>query len=66
MIAYHNDPKIKNKYLARVRAHAKADRLVRGIGWDGQKGCAVGCTLENYQHAAYDTELGIPQEIARL
>ena len=28
ILAYHNDPKIKAKYLRRVRAHAKADQIV--------------------------------------
>jgi len=60
LIAYHGNPKIKEKYLKRVKAHAKADRLIQGIGWENGKGCAVGCTLEAYDHAAYETELGIP------
>lgn len=66
MRAFHNDPKIKEKYLARVRAHQDADRLVRGIGWDEWKGCAVGCTLEAYDHKRYETDLGIPEWLARV
>ena len=66
MIAYHGDPKIKAKYLARVRDHAKADRLIQGVSWEGGKGCAIGCTLEAYDHSRYETELGIPSIIARL
>jgi hypothetical protein len=31
MQAFHNDPKIKAKYLKRVRAHAKADEIVKLI-----------------------------------
>ena len=67
MFAFHNDPAIKAKYLARVRAHAAADELVKGTGWstDG-KGCAIGCTLEAYDHARYPIELGIPEMLARL
>ena len=49
MQAYHNDIKIKEKYVCRMKAHKSADRLVQGTGWDGGKGCAVGCTLENYE-----------------
>lgn len=30
MKAFHNDPKVKAKYVARVRAHQEADRLIRG------------------------------------
>ena len=64
--AFHGDPAIKEKYLARVRAHAAADRLTQGTGWDGGKGCAVGCTLEAYDHSRYPTELGLPEWLARL
>ena len=66
LIAFHGDPAIKEKYLSRVRAHRKADNLIRGTGWDGHRGCAIGCTLESYNHALYETELGIPRSIARL
>lgn len=52
MRAFHGDKAIKAKYLARVRAH--------------RKGCAVGCTLEAYDHAQYPTEWGIPEQIVYL
>jgi hypothetical protein len=64
--AYHGQPAIKAKYLRRVRAHAKADEIVAGQYWENGKGCAVGCTLHSNQHAAYETELGIPEVLARL
>ena len=66
MLAFHNDRAIKAKYLKRVRAHAKADRLIQGTGWENGRGCAIGCTLEVYDHARYPIELGIPVELARL
>jgi hypothetical protein len=66
MLAYHSDRKIKEKYLRRVLAHAKADRLVQGVAWENGRGCAIGCTLEAYDHGRYETELGIPRIIARL
>ena len=66
MKAFHSDPAIKAKYLARVRAHASADELIKGTGWHDGKGCAIGCTLENYDHARYPIELGIPEMLARL
>ena len=65
-LAFHNDPKLKAKYLARVRDHRKADRLIQGTGWEYGRGCAVGCTLEAYDHNRYPIELGIPVELARL
>jgi hypothetical protein len=69
MLAYHNDQAIKDKYLARVRAHRLADELVQGIGFERNgktRGCAIGCTLDAYDHARYPIELGIPLEIAYL
>lgn len=32
MKAFHSEIKVKRKYLARVRAHRKADNLIQG--WD--------------------------------
>jgi hypothetical protein len=66
MIAFHGDKKIKAKYVARVRAHAKADEITKGVYWESGKGCAVGCTIHSGNHAAYETELGIPRILARL
>jgi len=69
LIAYHGDISIKEKYISRMKAHIVADELVQGIGWESNgttKGCAVGCTLNNYQHASYETELGIPRIVAHL
>jgi hypothetical protein len=66
MLSFHNDPKIKEKYLARVREHRIADNLIQGIGWENGKGCAVGCTLESYDHKRYPIELGLPIWLAYL
>jgi len=66
LIAYHGDPAIKAKYLTRVREHARLDHLVQGIGWHEGRGCAVGCTLESYNHSRYPIELGIPEWLAHL
>lgn len=66
LIAFHNDPKIKAKYVARVKAHAEADEIIKGIYWQDGKGCAVGCTIEGDDHSKYEKELGIPEILARL
>ncbi len=66
MQAFHNDPKVKATYLKRVRAHAKADEIVKGQYWNDGKGCAVGCTIHGQNHAQYETELGIPEWLARV
>ena len=66
MTAFHGRQEIKDKYLARVAAHRAADQMIHGVGWDNGKGCAVGCTLEAYDHARYESELGIPRMLAHL
>ena len=66
MLSFHNDENIKQKYLDRVKKHAELDNIIQGTGWYNGKGCAVGCTLENYDHSRYPIELGLPEWLARL
>lgn len=66
MLSFHNDIAVKQKYLDRVMAHQKADNIIRGTGWSNGKGCAVGCTLENYDHSRYPIELGVPEWLAKI
>ena len=66
MKAFHGDPKVKEKYVGRVKAHRKADQIIKGQYWEEGKGCAVGCTIHGSDHQAYETELGIPVELAYL
>jgi hypothetical protein len=70
LVAYHGDPAIKEKYVARVRLERERDNIVRGTygqqvngGW---RGCAVGCTIRGSEHSRYETELGIPQQLAHI
>lgn len=64
--AFHGDPAVKAFYINRVRAHRLADNLIQGKTWEHGKGCAVGCTLEAYDHSRYPIELGIPEWLGRL
>ena len=66
MEAYFGKVEVKQKYVARMRAHMDADELIRGTGFEGGKGCAVGCTLDRYDHSGFEEELGIPEWAARL
>jgi hypothetical protein len=61
--AFHNDASIKQKYLDRLKAYMEADFLT-GASWEGGKGSAVGCTLEDYAPSRYPIELRIPEWIA--
>ena len=66
MEAFHNDPSIKEKYLNRVQEHYQADQIIKGEYWQNGKGCAVGCTVHSNIHKNYESELGIPENIAHL
>lgn len=66
MKTFHGKQSIKDKYIERVKAHAAADRIIKGSYWENGKGCAIGCTIESDDHEKYETELGIPREIAYL
>ena len=66
LLAFHNDPAIQQKYIQRVLAHQAADEIVQGTYWDHGKGCAVGCTIHSGNHAYYESELGVPRELAYL
>ncbi len=66
LLTFHGKKSIKEKYVKRVRLHRKMDNIIQGSGWDGHKGCAVGCTLERYDHSQYPIELGIPEELGHL
>lgn len=66
LIAFHGKQEIKDKYIARVKAHQEADEIEKGYYWENGKGCAVGCTIEGNEHNRYETELGIPTILAQL
>ena len=68
MLSYHNDPAVKQKYVARFAQHRAADQVIQGLGYDSasSRGCFVGCTLEDYDHSRFPVELGWPQWLAHL
>ena len=66
MQAFHNQQKIKDKYLDRVMVHQAADEIEKGYYWEDGKGCAVGCTIHSEDHSQYETELGIPTWLAKV
>lgn len=66
-IAFHGKPAVKAKYLRRVQTHRLADQILQGYGyWKDGKGCAVGCTIHGTNPAVYETELGIPLQLAGI
>src|SRR5579884_1327072 len=53
-------------YINRVREHVRLDNLRKGATGEGGKGCAVWCTMNAYDHGAYEQQIGVPQILARL
>ena len=66
LVAYHNDPAVKERHVVRMRAHQKADELIHGTHWKDGKGSVVGCTVHSSDYTAYETELGMPVWLAFL
>ena len=66
LISFHGDPKIKEFYLARVKAHYDADEIIKGTYWEKGHGCGVGCTIHSGKHDSFETELGITWRLALL
>jgi hypothetical protein len=64
MTAFHGDPAIKEKFLARVRAA----NIVQGMCWNPKtsSGDAIGSILHSAEHAEFPVQLGIPEWLARL
>jgi hypothetical protein len=66
LTAWHGDVKLQKATVAEMVEHRKADRLVKGVYWEGGKGCAVGCLIHSGDHKQYEPRFGIPQALARL
>ena len=67
MLAFHNDPAIKEKYFMRLRAHRAWNEINQGWGsWNNGRGSAVACTIHGSNYRAYESELGIPISLALL
>lgn len=70
--AFHNKDSLKLETVSRMKQHIKLDQLVQGIGYDKSsgKGCAVGCSIDCYDHQSFAKTLGvdiwIPQMYAGL
>ena len=73
VLSYRAHPAItKAAFVAEMKAHAAADRIVSGHYWIGGTGCAVGCGVQSIMtlngpyiagygdHAAHAAALGIP------
>ena len=81
MKSYLNDTKLKRDFVKEIKWHSDQDKFIKGTYQQGSngdfKGCAVGCSIhslnrikgkkfETDNHKIYETELGIPEWLARL
>lgn len=64
--AFFNNEFIKEDYLYQVKQHQLAGEIIKGKYWKNGKGCAIGCTIHDSEHAKYETQLGIPIWLARI
>ena len=79
---FDSNPQLKKDLVKEILNHQKQDQIIKGTygKLNGKwKGCAVGCSVrslaitkgetlkENYaDHKRYETDLGIPESLARL
>jgi hypothetical protein len=68
VLTFHGDPAIKDRYVARMKAHIAADELIHGKFWENGKGCHVGCLVETsvHPHGKLSAQIGIPLELSYL
>jgi hypothetical protein len=81
MKAYLNDAELKKDFVKEIKRHQEADQIIQGTYAKGSgknwKGCAVGCSIHSLNrikkktyktsnHSVYETELGIPRQLAYL
>ena len=81
MLSYLDDKKLKTDFVKEIKWHQDQDKLIKGTYAEGSngdfRGCAVGCSIHSLNrlkhkkystsnHAIYETELGLPEWLARL
>jgi hypothetical protein len=81
LVSYKGSKKLKTDFIKEVLWHYETDKIIKGSYGDNaspEKGfCAVGCSIHSLnrmkgksydisKHKVYETELGIPEWLARL
>jgi len=64
MLAFHNNPELKDEYLARVRAHVVIDEIIKGQCWHNMRSGGVFCNIYTGRYQDYEPWLGIPAQLA--
>jgi hypothetical protein len=64
MQAFHADPAIKQEFLDRLQAHAKAGEILnRASAWNDGKGGPVACMVHDTDLAVWQQRTGIPKAV---
>jgi hypothetical protein len=77
MRAYHGSQKLKDEFIGLLQWHQEQDKIIQGEYWDGERGCAIGCSLQSLavitgrplshqDHVLYEELIGVPRVLARL
>lgn len=81
LIAYHNNPELKEKFIKEIKWHMERDAIIKGRygkgSGDNFKGCVVGCSINSLNkicntknqtsnHQAYESLIGVPAALAHL
>jgi hypothetical protein len=56
----------KDKILSRIAQHRELDEIVQGTGFENGKGCAIGCSLDSYDHREYQRVVGVDGIVSGL
>jgi len=66
--AFHNKESLKQEIISRMKEHIELGQLVQGEGYDkfSGKGCAVGCSINCYDHQSFADTLGVDIWIAQI
>lgn len=62
MTAFHGQQSVKDAFLATIRSNIDDGRLVHGL----EGGSSTACTVGQYAFKLYESELGIPEVLARI
>lgn len=57
MNAFFGYEERKKDLLERLRSHRESGNLIKGTTWNGEKGCAIGCMFNEYNHSLVREDL---------
>lgn len=66
IIAFWNNPTVKEAMMIQVENHRQADQIVKGQYWENGKGCAVGCMVHSSSHKTVEAVIGLPYDCVQL